>query len=155
MSTAKLPPLPPWSEKLTRWLDDGLTIPGTRIRFGLDAIIGALLPGAGDALTAVGSTSLLLLALRRGVPTVVLLRMLFNIALDATLGAIPVVGDIFDVAFKSNRRNLELIERCSTEGQPARPVDYLVVGLACGLLVLSVLAPFVLWALLLGSLGGK
>ena len=156
MTPRSPPALPGWSKQLTLWLDDRLRIPGTQIRFGLDAILGALLPGAGDALTALGSASLLLLALRRGVPTVVLLRMLLNIAIDTAVGAIPVFGDLFDVAFKSNRRNLELLERSSSTTLPAaRAVDYLVVGLACALLVLGALTPVVLLALLFQSLLSK
>ena len=67
--------LPAWAETLTRVLDDLVRIPGTNIGFGLDGVLGLLVPGAGDAVTGIGSLSLLLLALRRGVPSVVIGRI--------------------------------------------------------------------------------
>jgi hypothetical protein len=141
---------------VTRLLDDAFRIPGTRIRFGLDSILGAVLPGAGDALTAVGSVSLLLLALKQRVPTGILVRMLFNIAIDAILGAIPVLGDLFDVAYKANRRNLQLLESHTLERERrTRPVDYLVVGLALVVVIAAVLLPFLLWAFVFGLLGAQ
>jgi hypothetical protein len=135
-------PMPAWAEKLTRWLDDAVRIPGTEIRFGLDSIIGFFLPGAGDALTAVGSVSLLFLALRSGVPTVVIGRMVLNIAIDSLVGAVPFVGDLFDVAWKANRKNYQLIEhyKGDPDAKPA-PGDYLLVGVGLLLVVLSVLLP--------------
>jgi hypothetical protein len=137
--------MPAWAEKLTRWLDDVVRIPGTDIRFGLDSIVGFFLPGAGDAITAVGSVALLFLALRSGVPTVVLGRMVMNIAIDTLVGAVPLVGDLFDVAWKSNRKNYELIERY--KGDPdAKPGtgDYVLVGMGLLLVILSVVLPILL-----------
>jgi hypothetical protein len=133
-------PIPAWAETLTRWLDD--VIPGTKVGIGLDAIVGFLLPGAGDAITAVGSVSLLFLALRSGVPTVVIARMLLNIGIDALVGTVPIVGDLFDVAWKANRKNLELIQhyRGNTDARPATG-DYVLVGLGLLLVLLSVALP--------------
>ncbi len=99
---------------LTRVLDDLLPIPGTRFRFGLDPIIG-LVPGLGDAAGAVFAGVLLLTAWRMGAPAAVLLRMAGNIVLDTVVGAVPVLGDIFDFGFKANRRNLRLLERWQAE----------------------------------------
>jgi hypothetical protein len=131
-------------------LDSALTIPGTKVKIGLDPIIGLLLPELGDTLTAAMSLSLLAVAFRERVPKLVFLRMLINIALDALLGAIPVVGDIFDFAFRANDKNLALIER--HRGDPSRPAslgDRLVV-FGVGLLALALLAiPFLVGALLL------
>jgi hypothetical protein len=100
------------------------------------------LPGAGDAITAVGSMSLLFLALRSGVPTVVLARMLLNIAIDALVGTVPIVGDLFDVAWKANRKNLQLIQhyRSNTDAKPSSG-DYLLVGLGLLLVLVSVALP--------------
>ncbi len=95
---------------LSRVLDDLVRVPGTRFRFGLDPIIG-LVPGLGDAAGAVFAGFILLAGARLGAPPAVLLRMVGNIALDALVGAIPVVGDAFDFGFKANRRNLALLER--------------------------------------------
>lgn len=140
--------LPAWAERLASLLDDAVRVPGTNIRFGLDGILGALLPGAGDALTALSSVALLALALQRRVPTVVLLRMLVNIAIDAMLGAIPLLGDLFDVAFKSNRRNLELMRPYADRAdRQAKLSDYVVVALALALVALGLVLPIFVAAL--------
>ncbi len=139
--------VPAWAETLTRWLDDVVRIPGTKIGIGLDSIIGFFLPGAGDALTAVGSISLLFLALKSGVPTVVLGRMLLNIAIDALVGAVPIVGDIFDVAWKANRKNLELIQHYRGDSEtPPKPGagDYALVAMGLVLVLLSVAVPILI-----------
>jgi hypothetical protein len=140
--------VPHWAETLTRWLDDALRVPGTKIGFGLDAILGFLAPGLGDAATGVASLGLLLLAFKRGLPRVVLARMLGNLALDAVLGAVPVVGDLFDVAWKANRKNLELIEQ--HEHNPSAKAgfgDYALVIGGVLLVLLSIALPiaFVAW----------
>ncbi|MBT8480203.1 MAG: DUF4112 domain-containing protein, partial [Myxococcales bacterium] len=108
-----------WAEHLVTLLDDRFRIPGTDVRFGLDPIIGILFPGVGDAVTGVGSVGLMALALRRGVPRVIMFRMILNILIDVLAGALPIVGDIFDLAYKSNRRNLELIRQHEAPGSKA------------------------------------
>jgi len=113
-------PLPAWARRLVTLLDDGIRIPGTRFGIGLDPILGALLPVAGDAITSAGSASLLLLALRERVPAVVLLRMVMNIGVDTLLGSVPIVGDVFDAFYRSNRKNLELVERLLARNQSTR-----------------------------------
>jgi len=95
---------------LSHILDDFLRIPGTQIRFGLDGVIG-LIPGVGDVLGAMASWIIILAAWMRGVPRVTLARMMANVAIDAIVGAVPILGDVFDVAWKANRRNFELLER--------------------------------------------
>jgi hypothetical protein len=91
-------------------LDDIFRIPGTRIRFGLDAIVG-LIPGIGDLFAGIASFVIVLAAWRRRVPRVTLVRMITNVLLETTLGVIPVVGDVFHVIWKSNRRNFRLLMR--------------------------------------------
>ena len=91
-------------------LDDIFRIPGTQIRFGLDALIGWV-PGIGDSLAAIASFLIVIAAWRRGVQGVTLVRMIANVALESTLGAIPVAGDIFHVFWKTNRRNYRLLIR--------------------------------------------
>jgi hypothetical protein len=145
--------IPVWARRMTRLLDDIVTIPGTKIGLGLDSIIGFFFPGAGDALTGLSSAALLFVALRVGVPRVVVARMVMNIAIDAVLGAIPLAGDIFDVAWKASRKNLELIERHELE--PRRPpsaADYALVGLGLLLLVMAVLLPLLLVAVIAGGI---
>ena len=132
-----------WAERLVTLLDDRFRIPGTDVRFGLDPIIGILFPGLGDAVTGVGSVGLMALALRRGVPRVILFRMILNILIDVLAGALPIVGDIFDVAYKSNRRNLELIQRHETPGSKATGWDYAIATLGVSLAVVSIIVPLV------------
>jgi len=95
----------------TAWLmDRAWGIPGTRIRLGLDSILG-LLPIGGDALTGLVQAGLVLLALGRyRVPSTIAARMMGNVLLDIAVGAIPLLGDLFDVAFKANTRNFRLLE---------------------------------------------
>jgi hypothetical protein len=132
-----------WADVLVSLLDDRFRIPGTDFRFGIDPIIGLLFPGVGDAVTGIGSIGLLTLALRRGVPRVILGRMLFNILVDVILGAAPVIGDIFDAAWKSNRRNLALIRQHEDPESKPGAGDYAIVALGLGLAVLSIIVPLV------------
>ncbi len=143
---------PAWAEKLVRLLDDGLTIPGTNFGIGLDGFIGALLPGVGDVLTGSGSLALIYLAFKERVPTVALARMVLNIAIDTLFGSLPVIGDTFDVFWKSNRKNLDLIERYRAD-PAAKPtfVDYLLVALAVLLVIAGVIIPLVFFWVLLGG----
>lgn len=97
------------ANRAARLLDDVFTLPGTRIRFGWDAIVG-LVPGVGELLGSIFSLFIVHEALQAGVPTSVVVRMAMNLGLDALIGAVPVLGDIFDVVFKANRRNARLLE---------------------------------------------
>ena len=95
---------------LARMLDDNFSIPGTRIRFGWDSVLG-FIPGFGDV---AGSALALLIvhhAWQTGASKLTLARMLGNVAADFAIGAVPLVGDLFDFAFKANRRNAHLLER--------------------------------------------
>ena len=131
------------AERIVTLLDDRFRIPGTDVRFGLDPIIGIFFPGIGDAVTGTGSIGLLALALGRGVPTIILWRMVLNILVDAIFGALPVVGDVFDVAFKANRRNFELLRAHEAPGSRAGVFDYLIVGLGVAIAVVSIVVPIV------------
>lgn len=93
---------------LSRLLDEQFRIPGTTYRVGLDGLLG-LIPGVGDAAGALLSAYIVYEAIRLGVPSTVLLRMLANIGIDTVGGAIPVVGDIFDMAWKTNKKNAALL----------------------------------------------
>ena len=132
-----------WAERLVTLLDDRFRIPGTDVRFGLDPIIGILFPGIGDAVTGTGSIGLLTLAVGRGVPRVVLWRMVLNILIDLLFGSLPIIGDIFDVAFKANRRNLELINEHESPQSKATAWDYLVVVIGVSVAIVSILVPLV------------
>lgn len=137
-----------WLNRYVRLLDDAIRIPGTDIGIGLDAILGFFFPGIGDALTGIASLALMASAWRSKVPTVVLARMLVNIGTDSLLGSIPIVGDFFDVAFKSNRRNLALIAQF--QNNPDRKptgADYAIVAAAGLFVVASIVIPIVLLGL--------
>jgi hypothetical protein len=140
--------IPPWVRHLVLLMDGAFRIPGTEIRVGLDPILGLLLPGAGDVLGALPSFLIIALATRQGVPPVVVLRMLLNVAIDSLVGAIPLFGDLFDVTFRSNQMNLALLERHAGVPRKPRFADYLVVGVAVAVGVSLVLLPLLLVALL-------
>jgi hypothetical protein len=95
-------------DALATLLDTAFVIPGTQIRFGLDALIG-LVPGIGDAITTVMSLFIVNEARALGAPALLIARMLANVAFDGVVGAVPLVGDAFDVAFRANRRNMALL----------------------------------------------
>lgn len=96
-------------ERLAWYLDSAVRIPGTQVRLGLDPLIG-LVPVIGDSISALLSCYILKEAAQMGVPRSVLIRMGINIILDATVGSIPLVGDIFDVTWRANRRNVQLLQ---------------------------------------------
>jgi Domain of unknown function (DUF4112) len=105
-------------DALSKLFDTALVIPGTNIRFGLDALIG-LFPGIGDLITTATSLYLVHEARQLGAPTHLILRMIGNIALDGMVGSVPLVGDVFDVMFRSNRRNMALFREHLESRSPA------------------------------------
>lgn len=140
---------------LVRWMDDLVRIPGTRFGIGLDAILGFFVPVLGDLVTGAAAIAVIAAAQRRGVPRIVLLRMLVNVGIDTLAGMIPVVGDAFDLLWRANVRNLELLERHQGELEPrARKSDYAVVAAAVGLVGLGLAAPIMLLVWLIGLVAG-
>ena len=107
----RLTPLARSLERGVHLLDSAIPIPGTRLRVGLDPILGLVLPVAGDALAGFVSLGVLFLALQYRVPAPVLGRMVLNVAVDAAVGGIPVLGDAFDFVWKANERNFDLLMR--------------------------------------------
>ncbi len=126
---------------LARVLDDIFQVPGTNIRFGLDSLIG-LLPGFGDAISGLLSTLIVWTAWQRGLPRATVYRMVGNIALDSLLGAVPILGDLFDVAWKSNRKNYQLLVRSEARSGRQDWRDWLFLGLMLACLAALVAAPF-------------
>ena len=96
--------------QIRKWMDEAVTIPGSKLKVGLDPIIG-LIPGVGDLSSAAIGGYILHAANKLGVPTVVMVRMLFNLVIDALIGIIPVVGDYLDVLYKANSKNVALVEQ--------------------------------------------
>lgn len=122
---------------LRKWavlLDSAFQVPGTRVRFGLDPVLG-LIPGAGDVLAGCFSILIVLHAVRLRIPKVIIAKMMINVGIDVLAGAVPLIGDLFDVAWKANLRNLALLERHARS--PARPSasDYAFV-IACAVVIL-------------------
>ena len=97
-------------ERLTFLLDEAIRVPGTKWRIGLDGIAG-FIPGVGDSITGLIALYPVLEAWRLGAPAGLLARMLLNVGIDTAVGSVPVLGDLFDLTFKSNRRNIELLRR--------------------------------------------
>jgi hypothetical protein len=96
--------------RISRLLDNAIPIPGTKFRFGLDPILG-LLPGGGDTVTGGLSAYIVVEAARMGLPREVLWQMVVNIILDSLAGTIPIIGDLFDVGWKANVKNIALLEK--------------------------------------------
>ena len=110
-------------DALATLLDSALVVPGINIRFGLDAIVG-LFPGIGDFLTSLVSLYIVHEARQLGAPAHLLVRMVANVAIDGIVGSAPLAGDIFDVMWRANRRNMALLyEHLRSKGEFARPVS--------------------------------
>lgn len=107
-------------------MDNSIRLP-TGHRIGVDGLIG-LIPGVGDVLGAIVSSYFLMQATRFKVPGTVLARMLLNIVVETVLGAIPVLGDLFDLAYKANARNYRLLENYLDAPDPVRNKSTLLVG---------------------------
>ena len=137
-----------WLDSVSDLLDSKFRIPFTNIRFGADFLIG-LIPYAGDFLSFGISGTLVVAMARHGVSAGVLLKMLWNIALDALVGAIPILGDIFDLAYRANRRNLELLKRHYEKGK-AKGNTLLAVLTVIGILIgILILVGWLMWKLML------
>jgi hypothetical protein len=133
-------------------MDSAYRVPGTRIRFGWDPLVG-LVPGAGDVATSSLALAILYHAIRLGVPRVVLARMALNTLADLAIGLVPFAGDVADVAWKSNTRNLALLERHERPGVKPSSGDWAVVLLAGALIggmlgLVLTLAAVMAWTLL-------
>ena len=129
-------------------LDEAFRVPGTDFRFGIDGIIG-LIPGLGDVLAGLLSLIIPIAAWIRGVPYIALIRMLVNIAIGVLVGAIPILGDIFDVAWKANRRNYRLLQRHLHEPRQHTWRDWCFLFLLFSALAVVFAIPIILVAWLL------
>ena len=132
-----------WVEEITRLMDSKFRLPGTNFRFGLDPVIG-LLPVVGDVVTLAISGGLVLYMAKYGASGRVVVLMVINLFLDATIGSIPIIGSIFDFFYKSNTRNINLLKQHYQEGKHQGS------GLGIILLVALILLTFIfllLWGL--------
>ena len=119
-------------ERLAWLMDDLIRIPGLNWRFGLDALVG-LIPGFGDTATTLASFYILASAVRYRVPKITMLRMGLNIGIDYVVGSLPLVGDLFDAWWKSNQKNIALLQKRATvsaeEARSGKLSDWLFVGM--------------------------
>ena len=135
--------------KIAQLLDSAFLVPGTTFRVGLDPILG-LIPGLGDLVSPLFTAGILWEARELGLPKVVQLRMLSNVAIDALLGIVPLAGDLFDFAWKSNNMNMALLEHHAREEHRASVGDWLFVVLMIALLIVLAALPFLLLGWILG-----
>lgn len=122
---------------VARMLDSAIRIPGTGITVGLDPILG-LFPGLGDLAGAAASGYIVLTAARLGVPKAVLAKMLLNLGADTLVGSVPVLGDLFDVGFRANIRNTELLDHhLGQPGATLRSSRFAIVATLAGIVLLA------------------
>ena len=125
-------------------LDSRFRIPGTDIRFGLDFLVG-LVPYAGDLLSFGMSGGLIIAMAKNGASGVVLIKMLWNIFLDTTVGSIPIIGDLFDLRYKANRRNFNLLKEHYDEGKHTGSAWPAIILVGLVLIAMFVLLIWLLW----------
>lgn len=137
-------------DALAHLLDNSIPVPGTGTRFGIDAVVG-LIPGIGDAVGGLLSAYIVLEGARLGAGPAVILRMLLNIGVETVVGAVPVIGDLFDAGWKANARNMRLLHRAIDAPGAARASSRLVVALTF-LLLLALFAGsmWLVWWVLTG-----
>ena len=128
-------------EALARWLDYAFELPGG-FRFGLAGIVG-LIPGIGDVLDGLVSLYIVIRAMQLGLSRVAIARMLVNIGIEALAGSVPLIGDLFDVAFKANRRNYQILKSHILEPRRQSAYDWLFLILTVLLVLASILLPIV------------
>jgi hypothetical protein len=133
--------------RIARTLDSAVPVPGTSFRFGLDPILG-LIPGVGDLVSPLFALGIFFQARDLRVPRVVQLRMIINVAIDVLTGFVPLIGDLFDFAWKANNRNMALLERHAYEEHNPSAGDWAFVAMCVALLVVIAAVPFLLlgWA---------
>ncbi len=129
-------------ETLAKLMDAQFRVPGTNMRFGLDGIIG-LIPGAGDMSTFAVSSYMLWIMAHNGASGYVMTRMILNVLIDALVGSIPLLGDLFDFAFKANMRNMRLMQQHYKEGRHRGSAGKVIIPVII-LLLLIILA--IIWA---------
>ena len=141
-----------WVDTFSRTLDTKFRIPGTNLRFGLDFLLG-LVPGAGDVLSLGMSGTLVATMAKNGASPMLVARMLVNVALDAIVGSVPIVGNIFDLVYKANYRNAELMREYYQEGKHTGSV-WPVVLAVIGIVILIMIATVWVFVALLNFLVG-
>lgn len=140
--------------KIAQLLDSAVAVPGTSFRIGLDPILGVF-PGVGDLVSPLFCLAILWQARDLGVPRVVQLRMIVNVAIDALLGAVPLAGDLFDFAWRANIKNVALLERHAVEERRASRGDWLFVAIATMVVIAIAVIPFIIAGWLAAVIGRR
>lgn len=135
-----------WLDRSAEILDNKFRIPGTKIRFGIDALIG-LFPYVGDVLTFLVSGFLVLIMTRYGISGKLVLKMLGNIWIDGMFGTVPIVGDIFDVRHRANLKNVRLVKQYIAEGKHKGSAWGIILLVLFFLFLMIALSVFVIWKL--------
>jgi len=130
-------------DMLSHLLDDFIKIPGTSIRFGLDGIVG-FIPGIGDLIGGIASCIIIVAAWVRGVSYPTVLRMVANVTIEVVVGSIPVLGDMFDIAWRANRRNYALLIGSVEDPRKHTLQSWFFLGGVCAVLAVLVLLPMLL-----------
>ena len=130
-------------KRLSHNLDEAITIPGTERKIGIDPIIG-LIPGGGDLIGGVISIYIMYAGIKMGMPKATIIRMFGNVALEFVIGCIPIIGDLFDATWKSNQRNVKLIEDSVTSEGKNAIFGYVLIGV-----LITILASVILLAIML------
>jgi Domain of unknown function (DUF4112) len=135
---------------LSHLLDDFIKVPGTPVRFGLDGIVGVI-PGIGDLIGGIASCILIIAAWVRGVSYGTVLRMVANVGIEVVFGSIPILGDMFDIAWRANRRNYALLTGSLYEPRKYTIQSWLFLAALCIVLAALVLLPmlFLTWMITL------
>ncbi|MDO6392144.1 DUF4112 domain-containing protein [Pontibacter sp. BT731] len=136
-----------WVDRVTHLMDNQFRLPGTNWRFGMDPILG-LFPVVGDLASFGVSAMLILTMARHGASGKMVTLMLLNIALDTLFGSIPILGNIFDFAFKANERNVRMLRAHYEEGKYQGSGKKIIVGVIIGIVVIGILLIWALWELL-------
>ena len=131
-------------KRLSHNLDEAITIPGTERKIGIDPIIG-LIPVGGDLIGGVLSIYIMHAGIRMGMPRAAIVRMFTNVALEFIIGCIPIIGDLFDATWKSNQRNVKLIEDSVVSEEKNTIFGYLLIGVLIKILVGIILLAIVLF----------
>ena len=139
--------------RVSRLLDSGFSVPGTSMRYGLDPILG-LIPVLGDFVSPLFTIGVLWQARDLGIPRVVQLRMIFNVAIDALLGIVPLAGDLFDFAWKANDLNVALLDRHAYAEQRPAAGDWVFVAAMILILLVIAVAPLFLIGWVMSALSG-
>jgi len=129
---------------LSHLLDDCFRVPGTSIRFGLDGVVG-FIPGAGDVIGGIASCVIIVAAWARGVSYVTLARMLANWGIEVVLGSVPLIGNLFDIGWKANRRNYKLLTGSLADPQGVSRRSWFFLAALCAGLAALLIAPLMLF----------